>query len=182
MLSSIKMASMVFTPTYKVDGEMVTITDINTSAGTFVNGDKISGPTNLRAGDLIEIQGVELEVIEEDVAEGGKTLVLSGTALIDVGSNSWSLVAETGPERGQVIPLGERVEIGRALECDISILEPSLSRKHAELEIEGNTLIIRDLGSANGIWVNGERVDEIQLKNGDKLQFDRVKFTVSAPS
>ncbi len=166
----------------KVDGDQVTITDINTASGTFVNGDKITGPTNLRAGDVIAIQGVELEVVEEDAAGGGKTLVLSGTALIEVGSGSWSLVADSGPEKGQVIPVVERIEIGRALECDISILEPALSRKHAELEPDGDTLIIRDLGSVNGTWVNGEQIDEVELKDGDKLQFDKVKFIVSAPN
>ena len=113
---------------------------------------------------------------------GGKTLVLSGTALIDVGSGSWSLVADSGIEQGQVIPIVERVEIGRALECDISILEPALSRKHAELEPDGDTLVIRDLGSHNGTYVNGSKVDEVELKDGDRLQFDKVKFIVSSPS
>lgn len=166
----------------QVDGDTVTITDINTVSGTMVNGDKIGGPTNLRAGDVIEIAGVELEVVEEDTSGGGKTLVLSGTALIDVGSNSWSLVADSGPEKGQVIPVVERVEIGRALDCDLSILEPGLSRKHAELEPNGDKLIIRDLGSVNGTYVNGNKVDEVELKDGDYLQFDKIKFIVSEPS
>ncbi|MFT7222000.1 MAG: pSer/pThr/pTyr-binding forkhead associated (FHA) protein [Candidatus Azotimanducaceae bacterium] len=166
----------------QVDGPQITITDINTAAGTFVNGDKISGPTNLRDGDLVSVGGIELEVVEEDAGGGGKTLVLSGTALIEVGSESWSLVADSGPERGQVIPVVERVEIGRALECDISILEPALSRKHCELEVDGKKLMIRDLGSVNGTWVNASKIDEVELKDGDRLQFDKVRFIVSAPS
>ena len=52
----------------------------------------------------------------------------------------------------------DRVEIGRALECDISILEPGLSRKHAELELDGDDLLLRDLGSVNGTYVNGEKL------------------------
>lgn len=166
----------------QVDGTQVTITDINTTQGTLVNGDKISGPTNLRAGDIISVGGIDLEVVEEDMAGGGKTLVLSGTALIEVGSDSWSLVADSGPEKGQVIPVVERVEIGRALECDISILEPALSRKHCELEVNGKKLMIRDLGSVNGTWVNAAKIDEVELKDGDRLQFDKVRFIVSAPS
>jgi len=165
-----------------VDGPQITITDINTAAGTFVNGDKISGPTNLRDGDLVSVGGIELEIVEEDAGGGGKTLVLSGTALIEVGSESWSLVADSGPEKGQVIPVVERVEIGRALECDISILEPALSRKHCELEVIGKKLMIRDLGSVNGTWVNAAKIDEVELKDGDRLQFDKVRFIVSAPS
>ena len=165
----------------KVEGTQVTITDINTTAGTLVNGEKITGPMPLGAGDIIVIQGVELEIIEEDALAGGKTLVLSGTALMELGTGGWSLVADSGPEKGQVIPIMDRVEIGRALECDISILEPALSRKHAELELVGDDLVLRDLGSVNGTYVNGEKIDEVKLKDGDRMQFDKVHFIVSAP-
>lgn len=58
----------------------------------------------------------------------------------------------------------DRVEISRALECDISILEPGLLRKHAELELDGDDLLLRDLGSVNGTYVNGEKIDETRLK------------------
>ncbi len=162
----------------KVEGSQVTLTDIG--GGMSLNGEALSGPTAVRAGDSIVIQGVELEVIE-DGGGGAKTLVLSGTALMDMGSGGWSLVADSGPEKGQVIPVKDHIEIGRALECDISILEPGLSRKHAELELTGDDLVIRDLGSVNGTYVNGEKIDEVNLKDGDLMQFDKVKFIVSAP-
>jgi pSer/pThr/pTyr-binding forkhead associated (FHA) protein len=106
--------------------------------------------------------------------------VLSGNALI-AGADAWHLIADSGPEKGQHIPLTERTEVGRALDCDISILEPALSRKHAELWPEGDELILRDLGSANGTHVNGEKVDEVKLKDGDVLQFHKIRFIVKAP-
>ncbi len=165
----------------KVEGTRVTITDINSTNGTLVNGEKITAPMPLGAGDIIVIQGVELEIIEDDESVQGKTLVLSGTALMELGTGSWSLVADSGPEKGQVIPIMDRVEIGRALECDISILEPALSRKHAELELVGDDLVLRDLGSVNGTYVNGEKIDEVKLKDGDRMQFDKIHFIVSAP-
>ena len=165
----------------KVEGTRVTITDINSTNGTLVNGEKITGPMPLGAGDIIVIQGVELEIVDDDELGQGKTLVLSGTALMELGTGSWSLVAGSGPEKGQVIPIMDRVEIGRALECDISILEPSLSRKHAELELVGDDLVLRDLGSVNGTYVNGEKIDEVKLKDGDRMQFDKIHFIVSAP-
>ena len=94
---------------------------------------------------------------------------------------TWSVDADSGPEKGQVIPVMERLEIGRALDCDISILEPSLSRKHAELYVAGDDLIVRDLGSVNGTWVNAEKIDaEVKLKDSDVLQFDRIRFIVSS--
>ena len=165
----------------KVEGTQVTITDINTTTGTLVNGEKITSPMPLGVGDIIVIQGVELQIIEEGELGAGKTLVLSGTALMKLGTGGWSLVADSGPEKGQVIPIMDRVEIGRALECDISILEPALSRKHAELELVGDDLVLRDLGSANGTYVNGEKIDEVKLKDGDRMQFDKIHFIVSAP-
>jgi pSer/pThr/pTyr-binding forkhead associated (FHA) protein len=165
----------------KVEGSQVTITDINSATGTLVNGEKITAPMPLGAGDTIVIQGVELLVVDEDESGGGKTLVLSGTALMQLGTGSWSLVADSGPEKGQVIPIMDRVEIGRALECDISILEPALSRKHAELELLGDDLLLRDLGSVNGTYVNAEKIDEVKLKDGDRMQFGKIHFIVSAP-
>lgn len=164
----------------KVEGDEVSITDIRSAAGTLVNGEKITVTTPLKAGDIISVQGVELEVVED--GDGNtKTLVLSGTALMELGSGGWSLIADSGPEKGQIIPIMDRTEIGRALECDISILEPALSRKHAELELTDDGLLIRDLGSVNGTFVNGEKVDEVSLNDGDVLAFGRIKFIVSGP-
>lgn len=82
-----------------------------------LNGDALSGPTVMRAGDIIVVHSVELEAVEDDVDGGLKTLVLSGTALLEVGAGAWALVADSGPEKGRVIPIMDRVEIGRALEC-----------------------------------------------------------------
>ena len=49
----------------QVDGNHVSISDINTASGTFVNGEKISGPTNLRNGDVITIDGIEFKQQEQ---------------------------------------------------------------------------------------------------------------------
>ncbi len=164
----------------RVDGMAISITDVNTDAGTFVNGAKIGETTALNPGDVISIGGVELEIVE-DSAES-KTLVLSGTALLEAGAGCWSLIADSGPEKGQVIPVTDRIEIGRALECDISILEPALSRKHAEVEPLGPDMVLRDLGSVNGTYVNGEKIeDEVTLRDNDVVQFGKIKFIVSAP-
>ncbi len=165
----------------KVDGDQVTITDVDTKTGTQLNGELLTGPTNLRPGDVIMIQGVELEVVEDDPTSNAKTLVLSGNAIKDLQSENWFLVADSGPEKGQQIPISERTEIGRALDCDISILEPALSRKHAELAPVGSELILTDLGSANGTHVNGKKITEASLKDGDVLQFHKIKFIVRAP-
>lgn len=173
----------VFHADLKVEGDMVTLSDVGTAAGTILNDSPLTGPVMLRAGDVISIQGVELEVVEvenEDILEG-KTLVLSGTALFEMGLGCWAIVADSGPEKGQVIAIKEKTLIGRALECDISILEPGLSRQHAELDLVDDELIIRDLGSSNGTYLNGKKVNHSVCRSGDVLQFERIKFIVQAP-
>lgn len=164
----------------KVEGDRVILTDVNTQTGTDLNGVKLSGPMDLKVGDIIQIQGVELEIIEHEEAVA-RTLVLSGAALAEWGGGHWSLTADSGPEKGQRIPVREFMEIGRALECDISILEPSLSRKHAELSLIGDELIIKDLGSVNGTYVNGSKVEEVSLKDRDVIQFNKIRFIVNEP-
>ena len=77
-----------------------------------------------------------MEVIEQDLSHNAKVLVLSGHAIVAM-SSVWLLVADSGSEKGQHMPIGERTEIGRALDCDTSILERALSRKHAEVETIG---------------------------------------------
>ena len=123
----------------------------------------------------------ELEVADAADAEEAGTIVLSGSALKKMGADGWSIVADTGPEKGQVIPISAKVLVGRALDCDLSILEPGLSRKHAELNIIDGKLVVKDLGSANGTFINNKKVKEAQPKTGDLLQFEKVTFIIKGP-
>jgi pSer/pThr/pTyr-binding forkhead associated (FHA) protein len=71
----------------KVERSQVTLSDIG--VGITLNGDALSGPTVVRVGDIIIVKGVELEVVEDDDVDGGsKTLVLSGTTLLEVGAGA----------------------------------------------------------------------------------------------
>ncbi|HEY8711858.1 MAG TPA: FHA domain-containing protein, partial [Thermoanaerobaculia bacterium] len=55
---------------------------------------------------------------------------------------------------------GANVSIGRASECTIPIRDRYLSRKHAEIIAVGNNWVLKDLGSANGTYLNGARVEK----------------------
>jgi pSer/pThr/pTyr-binding forkhead associated (FHA) protein len=166
----------------KVEDDIVTLSDVGTQTGTMLNGEQLTGPAMLRAGDVIQIQGVELEIVElESASPEGKTLVLSGTALFELGVGGWSIIADSGPEKGQVIAIKEQTMIGRALDCDISILEPGLSRQHDVLKIIDDEMVIRDLGSSNGTYLNGKKIGNTVCRHGDVLQFERIKFIVQAP-
>ena len=74
--------------------------------------------------------------------------------------------------------------IGRHSECDSRIDLPKISRRHCCLALADDRLLIRDLGSRNGIRVNGEQVEETQLFPGDEVAIGPVLYRVesSAPS
>ena len=61
------------------------------------------------------------------------------------------------------------VVIGRSKDCDIRLADPNVSRRHAELRHEGAAYWILDLGSTNGVTVNGRRQQRAQLTNEDRI-------------
>ncbi|MBI4692913.1 MAG: FHA domain-containing protein [Gammaproteobacteria bacterium] len=67
---------------------------------------------------------------------------------------------------------GPLVVIGRAPECTLSIDSPNVSRRHARLQAAQGQWILEDLGSMNGTFVNGQRIDApVTLKSGDRISF-----------
>ena len=75
-----------------------------------------------------------------------------------------------------------RVVIGRSRDCDIQLSDANVSRRHAELRQEGASYWIVDLGSTNGMEVNGKRVKRAKLSDGDTITLGstEVRFGVEA--
>jgi pSer/pThr/pTyr-binding forkhead associated (FHA) protein len=81
---------------------------------------------------------------------------------------------------GEEIPLlKKKLLVGRRDSCDICINFANVSGKHCELELVNGYWQIRDLGSANGVRVNGERVDAKFLMSGDEVGFGRHYYTIA---
>jgi serine phosphatase RsbU (regulator of sigma subunit)/pSer/pThr/pTyr-binding forkhead associated (FHA) protein len=79
----------------------------------------------------------------------------------------------------------QRISIGRASECTIPIKDRYLSRKHAEIVPAGATWLLKDLGSANGTYLNGARVHgDAALKAGDRIRLGdtEIVFDTSEPN
>jgi hypothetical protein len=72
---------------------------------------------------------------------------------------------------------GDLLLIGRSRECEIMVEDPNVSRKHAEVRRDGGRWVIADLGSTNGIKVNGRRVDRAQLEPGDRITLGLTELT-----
>ncbi len=94
--------------------------------------------------------------------------------------NHWIISAETGPLSGLSYTVQDAIVLGRALDCDLAIVTPHVSRQHARLEVEGHKLFIEDLGSSNGTMVNGKLASgRQQLRHDDELRFHDIIFRVS---
>ncbi len=78
---------------------------------------------------------------------------------------------ESGP-----ISLGPSMTLGRSSECTVQIRDDSVSRKHAEIVCNGDAAQIFDLGSTNGVMVNGNAVAEATLCSGDRIQLGTLVF------
>jgi predicted component of type VI protein secretion system len=66
--------------------------------------------------------------------------------------------------------------IGRHPECDVRIDLPQVSRRHCCIALAYDRLMIRDLGSRHGVWVNGRRVEESRLVPGDEVAIAQLLF------
>jgi len=82
------------------------------------------------------------------------------------------LIIISGENIGKIYSVeGQKTVIGRVHNCDVSILDSSISREHAFIDFDIRGVpTIKDLDSTNGTFVNGEKVSSIELKDGDKIQ------------
>ncbi len=72
--------------------------------------------------------------------------------------------------------------IGRADDAALKLVQPSVSRRHAEIIVEGTQAAVRDLGSHNGTLLNGAKVaDSLPIKAGDVIEVANITFRVEGP-
>lgn len=91
------------------------------------------------------------------------------------------LIVQSEERHGERVALGERVTVGRGQDNDIVLQDNATSRHHAVLVHNAGTrtLTVEDLGSTNGTWVNGTRIQKTQtLSDGDELLIGETRFTV----
>jgi pSer/pThr/pTyr-binding forkhead associated (FHA) protein len=68
--------------------------------------------------------------------------------------------------------------IGRRQDCDLCLPISVASRKHCEINMDQGRLMVRDLSSKNGTFVNGQKIEEVRLKPGDQLRVGPVTFVI----
>src|SRR5438105_3981471 len=77
---------------------------------------------------------------------------------------------------GSRVPLGEEtVTLGRLPDCEVVLSDTNVSRRHAEIHLRGDHYVLVDLGSTNGSKVNGARVKERVLADGDEITLGKTQ-------
>ena len=86
-------------------------------------------------------------------------------------ARGWAFRFISGKYEGGEYPLLDQGEliVGRSNEIDLVLAEDMVSRKHARILLKDGQVSIADLGSTNGTFVNGEKVREAQLSEGDRV-------------
>jgi diguanylate cyclase (GGDEF)-like protein len=91
------------------------------------------------------------------------------------------LIVLAGSSVGEMYKVSDgQTIIGRGQQADVQVTDEGISRRHAEIVHERDEIVIRDLGSTNGTFCNGERIREHVLTDGDKIQVGSttiLKFT-----
>jgi pSer/pThr/pTyr-binding forkhead associated (FHA) protein len=91
------------------------------------------------------------------------------------------ILESTNPEHPLVFRLmpGSLKTMGRAARADFIVDAALVSRLHCRFVLDkGDRLDVEDLGSTNGTWVNGRKVEKAPLTSGDRVQIGRVEFAV----
>jgi len=165
----------------KANGQFL-VEDLHSYNGVKVNGQRIGAETNLEPGDQISIGdyqlALQLDGAETSVDQHAPGVAQVDTAMLASPGPPSRLVMITPPAPGAEFALtAERVRIGRAEDLDIWVNHRSISREHAEIQKEPDGgLRLIDLGSANGVRVNGEDVQNALLGSGDVIELGQVRF------
>jgi predicted component of type VI protein secretion system len=82
-----------------------------------------------------------------------------------------------GPLLGEEYVIQEKVDIGRGGDLGVQLIGSAVSRRHAEVRLDSDsTAVLTDLGSRNGTFVNGERIESRQLNDGDQFEIGNSSF------
>ncbi|MFZ5440206.1 MAG: FHA domain-containing protein [Myxococcota bacterium] len=195
-----------------LEGEDFMVEDSGSANGTWVDGEKIEGPTKLSSKSQVVIGDYEIMLklgskplpkankaaakpSREPTAATGRAIKPAPrstkvVSAVKPSGSSAALAKRPGPQRaagpqlrgltggvtGKTFALSGTMTVGRVAGVDVQIDDDSVSRRHAELVVDGREVTVRDLGSANGTTVNGAPISEDTiLAAGDIVQFGVVE-------
>jgi len=142
----------------------MSVTDLNSTNGTQLNGHRIpaNNPQEIQPGAVLRIG---------DLTGNWVSITLEGAAGVAVRTLSLGKLDLTGQTD---------ILIGRDPACYLPLNHPTVSYRHAQIYKQDSKLVIRDLGSTNGTYVNGRRINLVPLSSGDEIQIGPFKLVYDA--
>jgi hypothetical protein len=174
-----------------VRGEQAIVRALDPVAVVVLNGKQITADAPVKAGDLLLFGKVGCRVVASDKGaqpaprkpppqpmgddDNGRTRVRAALP-------KFVMRGVSGPTFGKTFGVVGTLTLGRSAECDISIATDEISRHHAKLQVVPDGVMVEDLGSANGTFINNQRVHGGTLmRPGDELRLDTVRFLLMSP-
>jgi len=115
--------------------------------------------------------------LQSGSADGAGTEVQEGAVVTGA-----MLVVIEGPHEGETFSVTEGGVLGREPTADVPLFKDTrISRQHAQVYLQNGAYRLRDTGSSNGTLVNGVKVAEVALKNGDRIQVGRCELEFRGP-
>lgn len=175
-----------------------TIEGLSQSVPTLRNGEALRSPANLQHDDQIVCGGTRVVFLtkDADASDGGVSFSLPSSTPVRArfAASPPSIPDPPLPQQATVvgnfreemeaiehpaeIPLNGNAVIGRTPDPGgITLDHPRVSRRHAEVRVTGEQIFLRDLGSGNGTFVNGERITAYrELRPGDRIDIGPYSF------
>lgn len=159
------------------DNGEVTVVDAGSTNGVRVNGNKVERAV-IQPGDVVQMG--ESQIHYEKASTDEELTVINSEMDLDrtiadfvlpavLNDTSEDRIVIYTPDKTWEVVLDSKVDsltIGRSSSCDVVIEHPSVSRSHAQIVRDHRTFKMRDLNSSNGLYVNGEKRDEVILDSG----------------
>jgi two-component system cell cycle response regulator len=119
---------------------------------------------------------------EQDDDFDGHTRIANRNVLADPKSTTQHayLIVLAGNKVGEMVKVTGDIVIGRGADVDLKVEDDGVSRKHTRVRVSGDKVLVEDMQSRNGTFVNGDRVQAYALKDGDKIEIGSttiLKFT-----
>ncbi len=118
----------------------------------------------LREGEEMVLGAIAIDVLDDALPQAART------------AQTFVLRMVKGMPADARYRIVDGMRVGRNTESEVFLVDPSVSRNHAVLELRGGDVVVRDSGSTNGTFVNGERVQLRTLHLGDRVAFGKTEM------
>jgi pSer/pThr/pTyr-binding forkhead associated (FHA) protein len=177
----------------RMRGDAGAVIPLDAHAATVLNGRQISGETPIKPGDLllfgkvgarvVAMEKTPAQPIRKPLPAPAASNEEDGRTRVRMALPKYLLRGVSGPTFGKTYAMVGTLIVGRNTDCGISIASDEISRNHAKLQVVPDGVMVEDMGSANGTFVNNQRVHAgTLLKAGDELRVDTVRFMLMSPT